>query len=154
LPGPSLAALQKRLVLVDSGVSRLSGQIHDGVWAAYARDEAEVTGALLALKQLAITMRDALAGSDFGGFRQVLAENWHQQKRLHPAITNDTVDGIFDLALKNGAAAGKACGAGGGGALVFYASSEGEAVRLRSSLRAAGVTVMDFAFEFEGLVRE
>ena len=67
MPEAHLAALQKRLVLVDSGVARLSGEIHDAVWASYARHDDEVTGALLALKQYGRAMRDAIAGSDFGG---------------------------------------------------------------------------------------
>ena len=90
-----------------------------------------MTGALLTLKHLGEAMRDALASSDFGGVKQVLAENWHQQKRLHASVTNDAVDAIFALALANGAASGKAGRAGGGGALVFYASSDGDAMRLR-----------------------
>jgi galactokinase/mevalonate kinase-like predicted kinase len=40
-------------------------------------------------------------------------ENWHQQKRLHASVTNETIDAIFALAMKSGASAGKACGAGG-----------------------------------------
>jgi len=151
---PALAALQRRLVLVDSGVARLSGQIHQAVWSAYARHDDDVTGALLALKQYGEAMRDALVASDFGGVRQVLAENWRQQQRLHASVTNQTVQSIFELAMKSGAAAGKACGAGGGGALVFYASSDGDAVRLRGALAAAGVQVIDYAFDFEGLVDE
>jgi D-glycero-alpha-D-manno-heptose-7-phosphate kinase len=97
-------------------------------------------------------MRDAIAGSDFGGIRHVLDENWRQQKRLHPSVTNDTVDSIFELAMKSGATAGKACGAGGGGALVFYAPSDGAAVQLRRALAAAGIAVIGFAFDFDGLV--
>jgi len=154
LPEPILLGLQKRLVLVDSGVQRLSGQIHEAVWAAYARHDSDVTGALLALKQYGESMRNALLGSDFGGVRQLIAENWTQQKRLHESVTNETVESIFALAMKSGAASGKACGAGGGGALVFYASSEGDAVRLRRELRAAGITVIEFAFVMEGLVDE
>ena len=151
MPEAHLTALEKRLVLIDSGVARLSGEIHEAVWGAYARHDNAVTGALLALKQYAQAMRDALAGSDFGGIRHVMNENWLQQKRLHASVTNETVEGIFELALKNGASAGKACGAGGGGALVFYASSEGDAVGLRRALTASGLTVIPFAFTFEGL---
>jgi D-glycero-alpha-D-manno-heptose-7-phosphate kinase len=151
LPEPILAAFQKRLVLADSGIARLSGEIHQRVWEAYARHDDDVTGALLALKQYGRAMRDALAGNDFGGVRQVMAENWLQQKRLHATVTNPDVDAIFDLALASGAAAGKACGAGGGGALVFYASSEGDAARLRRSLEDARVAVIPIAFVFEGL---
>lgn len=152
MPEGHLEALEKRLVLVDSGVARLSGEIHAAVWAAYARHDDTVTGALLALKQYGKAMRDAIAGSDFGGIRHVLNENWTQQKRLHASVTNDAVESIFALALKNGASAGKACGAGGGGALVFYASSDGDAIALRRVFTAAGVAVIDVAFDFEGLV--
>jgi D-glycero-alpha-D-manno-heptose-7-phosphate kinase len=154
LPEPLLLGLQKRIVLVDSGVSRLSGQIHDAVWSAYARHENDVTGALFALKQYGTAMRDALVGSDFGGVRHVLNENWLQQRRLHPSVTNETVDGIFELAMRNGASAGKACGASGGGALVFYASSDGDAITLRHALAEAKITVIESAFVFEGLVDE
>ena len=151
MPEAHLAALQKRLVLVDSGVSRLSGEIHDAVWTAYARHDDEVTGALLTLQHLGKAMRDAIAGSDFGGIRQVLNENWIQQKRLHAGITNDAVDALFDLAMRKGASAGKACGTGGGGAVVFYASSDADAVSLARNLRIENVTVIDFAFTTEGL---
>jgi D-glycero-alpha-D-manno-heptose-7-phosphate kinase len=154
MPEAHLEALQKRLVLVDSGVARLSGEIHDVVWGAYARHDDVVTGALLALKQYARAMRDAIAGSDFGGIRHVMAENWTQQKRLHPSITNDAVEAIFDLAMCSGASAGKACGAGGGGALVFYASSEGDALSLRRALAADGLTIIEFAFQFDGLIED
>jgi D-glycero-alpha-D-manno-heptose-7-phosphate kinase len=154
LPEPVLLGLQKRLVLVDSGVSRLSGEIHDAVSSAFARHDDDVTGALLALKQYGRAMRDALAGSDFGGVRHVLNENWTQQKRLHSSVTNEAVEAIFDLATRSGASAGKACGAGGGGALVFYASSDGDAISLKRALARAGVAVIDFSFTFEGLVDE
>lgn len=154
MPEAHLAALQKRLVLADSGVQRLSGDIHRAVWEAFARHDDEVTGALLALKQYGKAMRDAIAGSDFGGIKHVLNENWRQQKRLHPSVTNEAVESIFELAMRSGASAGKACGAGGGGALLFYASSEGDAVRLRRALREAGIAVIEFAFEFEGLAEE
>ena len=151
MPEAHLAALEKRLVLVDSGVARLSGEMHAAVWQAFARHDDAVTGALLALQQFAVAMRDAIAGSDFGGIRHVLNENWLQQKRLHPAMTNETVDAIFDLAMRSGASAGKACGAGGGGALVFYASSDGDAAGLRRALAEQHIEVIDFAFTPEGL---
>ena len=151
MPEAHLEALQKRLVLVDSGISRLSGEIHEAVWSAYARHDDDVTGALVALRHLGKAMRDAIAGSDFGGIKQVLNENWLQQKRLHPSVTNPGLDALFELALRRGASAGKACGAGGGGAAVFYASSDADGVALRRSLRGEGVNVIDCRFVFEGL---
>ncbi|HXK33191.1 MAG TPA: GHMP kinase [Dehalococcoidia bacterium] len=151
MPEAHLAALQQRLVLVDSGVDRLSGEIHQAVWSAYARKDIAVVGALLALKHAAKAMRDAIVGSDFGGIKQVMNENWYQQKRLHPSVTNERVEEVFELALRSGATAGKACGAGGGGALVFYASSAGDLSRLRQTLASAGLTIVDVAFNATGL---
>jgi D-glycero-alpha-D-manno-heptose-7-phosphate kinase len=69
-------------------------------------------------------------------------------------VTNAEVDAIFELAMQKGASAGKACGAGGGGAIVFYASSEGNAVSLRRGLAGAGISVIDFAITMQGLVDE
>lgn len=154
LSEPAMRALEQRLVLCDSGVSRLSGSIHEQVWSAYARHDDTVTGALLALKQYAQAMRDALLASDFGGVRHVMSENWIQQKRLHASVTNERIEQIFELAMANGATAGKACGAGGGGALVFYTSGADAATSLRTALREGGVDVIDFSFEPEGLVDE
>lgn len=151
MPEAHIDALQKRLVLVDSGIPRLSGQIHAAVWSAYARHEDEVTGALVALQHLGKAMRDAIAGSDFGGIRQVLNENWLQQKRLHSSVTNDALESLFELAMRKGATAGKACGAGGGGAVVFYASSEADGVALRQKLRGEGVTVINTNFTMQGV---
>ena len=141
-------------MLADGGSAPLSCEIHAAVWAAYARHDNEVTGALFALKHAGKAMSDAIAGSDFGGIRHVMNENWLQQKRLHRGVTNDTLESIFALAMKSGASAGKACGAGGGGALAFYASSDGDAIALRRALTTAGITVINFAFDFEGLVDE
>lgn len=152
MPEAHLAALLQRLVLVDSGISRLSGAIHEAVWSAYARHDDAVTGALLALKSYGKAMRDAIAGSDFGGIKHVINENWIQQQRLHPSVTNERLDAIFALATRNGASAGKACGAGGGGALLFYASSEGDARRLRRALADEGLAIIDFGIDSEGLV--
>lgn len=151
MPDSHMAALEKRLVLVDSGVSRLSGAIHEAVWSAYARRDPVVTGAMLSLQKAGEAMRGAIAGSDFGGIKQVMNENWHQQKLLHPSVTNDEVEGLLALGLKKGASAGKACGAGGGGALVFYCSSDADAVALRRALRAEDITVINFTFTNEGL---
>jgi D-glycero-alpha-D-manno-heptose-7-phosphate kinase len=153
LPVAVQAGLEKRLVLVDSGIARLSGEIHDAVWSAYARHDATVTGALLALRQYGTAMRDALIASDFAGVRDVMNENWTQQKRLHGSVSNEHVDATFDLAMRSGASAGKACGAGGGGALVFYAPSEGSAASLRKALAEAGIRLIDFAFSREGITR-
>jgi galactokinase/mevalonate kinase-like predicted kinase len=66
-------------------------------------------------------------------------------------VTNEALDSLFALAMRKGATAGKACGAGGGGAVVFYASSDADGVALRQKLRGEGLTVINANFSFQGL---
>ena len=60
------------------------------------------------------------------------------------------IDELFGVALANGALGGKACGAGGGGCLVFYAQPDCEHT-VRGELEQAGASIIDFNFDFHGL---
>ncbi|HOJ21626.1 MAG TPA: sugar kinase, partial [Armatimonadota bacterium] len=57
---------------------------------------------------------------------------------------------LFEFAMANGAVAGKACGAGGGGCLLFL-SAPGRKEDLEMVLRDQGVRVIPFRFDFDGL---
>jgi D-glycero-alpha-D-manno-heptose-7-phosphate kinase len=146
-----LRQLQARLVLVYSGEPRLSGDIHERVWGGYLSGQTKVAAALRRLTAIAGEMREALMSGDLGSFGALLGENWRCQKDLHPSITNETVEGLFRAAERAGAISGKACGAGGGGCLLFWCE-EGAASRVASVLRDAAPQVIDFAVDEEGLV--
>ena len=55
--------------------------------------------------------------NDFG---KLLHESWSEKKSLSSAISNSSIDDIYDTAIKNGALGGKLLGAGGGGFFLFY----------------------------------
>jgi D-glycero-alpha-D-manno-heptose-7-phosphate kinase len=150
LSDDTLHSLQARLVLAYSGESRLSGDIHERVWNGYLSGEKKVAAALQRLKAIAFEMREALLSGDVEAFGALLAENWRCQKELHPSITNDAVEALFRVAKGAGAVSGKACGAGGGGCLLFWCQ-EGAAPRVAGALRDAGAQVIDFALDREGL---
>ena len=82
--------------------------------------------------------------------KRVNDSQWENQKRLHSSVTNDEIECLFEIALANGAIGGKACGAGGGGCLLFYCPPDKEH-QVRRSLSAAGATILDFTFDFSGL---
>jgi D-glycero-alpha-D-manno-heptose-7-phosphate kinase len=113
----------------------------------------KVAAALRRLTAIAFEMREALLRGDLVSFGVLLGENWRCQKALHPSITNDTVERLFDVAKKAGAVSGKACGAGGGGCLLFW-SEEGTASRVAAALAEAGTQIIDFALDEQGLVVE
>jgi len=48
---------------------------------------------------------------------------WDLKKTLSSSITNEFIDGIYDMAMSNGATAGKLLGAGGGGFILFYSDN-------------------------------
>lgn len=142
--------LEKSLVLCYTGKSRLSSNIHQNVVDAYLGKDRETLDALKNLKRIAVAVKDALLKNDLSAFGKLLSDNWENQKRLHTSITNSQIDSLFDLALGNGAVGGKACGAGGGGCLVFFCYPDKEHL-VRKKLADAGVTMIDFNLDFEGL---
>ena len=142
--------LEKSLVLCYTGKSRLSSNIHQNVVDAYLGKDKETLDALKNLKETAVAVKDALLRNDLNSFGKLLSDNWENQKRLHTSITNPQIDSLFDVALKNGAVGGKACGAGGGGCLIFFCYPDKEHL-VRKKLEEAGVTMIDFNFDLAGL---
>lgn len=149
-PSDVMLELEKNLVLCYTGKSRLSGDIHRKVREAYQNEEPKNRQALKNLKSIAQEMKNALLNGDLKAFGQLLNENWENQKSLHPSVTNQQIDEIFDAVLANGAIGSKACGAGGGGCLVFYARPDCEHL-VRRKLEEIGMSVIDFNFDFSGL---
>jgi len=151
LAAPVREELEARLVLCYCGPARLSGDIHDRVWGAYERGDRGVGATLGVLRDTAVEMAARLAAGDFARVAMLLDRNWAAQKRLHPSISNDRVDGLFGVARAAGALAGKACGAGGGGCLVFLAEPM-RVPTLRGALRDAGARLIDTRIDWEGVV--
>jgi len=141
--------LEKNLILCYTGKSRLSGDIHANVTGAFKRGDKETVGAINELKDITAEMKIALMSGDLRRFGKLLFENWKNQKRLHPSVTNSDIDGLFNLALSKGAIGGKACGAGGGGCILFYCSAESHP-RVRKALEEAGIKIIDFNFDEHG----
>lgn len=144
-----LLELEKNLVLCYTGQSRLSGEVHARVKERFEAGDAHTVGAIEEMKEIARSMKDALMSNDMVAFAKHMGRNWDCQKRLHPTVTNETTERIFDVAMANGAIGGKACGAGGGGCLVFYCRPEGEH-QVRKALTQEGATLIDFNIDFFG----
>lgn len=142
--------LEKRLVLCYSGISRLSGDIIQRVRQAYLNEEPATCTALRTMRDLASTLRSAIETGDLEQLGPILIENWRCQRALHASVTNAEVDALFAIAAEHGALGGKACGAGGGGCLVFFAAADAER-GLRDALAAAGSQIIDFNIDHAGL---
>jgi len=142
--------MHRRLVLCFTGTSRLSGDNHRRVAEAFAAGEPPVVEAIRDLKRLTHEMREALLGGDLAEAGRLLNETWASQKRLHPAVTTEQIDSLFEAALAAGAMGGKVCGAGGGGCLVFLAAP-GREHDVRRTLIEAGAEIREFEFDLTGV---
>ena len=150
LTAATLEELQNSLLLVYTGKSHFSGNILQNVIDAYRAGNPETRDALKALRRTANEMKLMFESHDFSDLGQLLDENWCFQKQLHPSINTGRIDELFDIAKGNGCSGGKACGAGGGGCLVFHCEPDHihAAKRVFSEV---GAQVIPFRFDFQGL---
>lgn len=145
-----LYELEKHLLLIYTGKSRLSGDIISRVMGAYRRDDPEVKSALLNIRQAALDMKDAFLAEDLARVGQVLDCNWENQKRLYPEMTTPKIEALFTVARPEGVLGGKACGAGGGGCILLLCERDREH-HVRRAVTDLGGIPIDFNFDHEGL---
>ncbi len=96
------------------------------------------------MKQMAYKARDELQAGNIDSIGELLNENWRLKKQLASRISNNTIDGIYETAIKAGAKGGKITGAGGGGFLLLYTPYE-----KRDAVRAALSSLQELPFQLE-----
>ncbi|HEY3396050.1 MAG TPA: hypothetical protein VGM19_00175 [Armatimonadota bacterium] len=147
----AIAALEKSLVVCYTGLSRPAKQILDAVAEGFQSGDATVRDALGEMNALADQMRGALLSGELAALGEMLNAVWAAHKRLHPAVTNDTLDSFYEAAREAGALGGRVCGAGGGGTMMFWCDRDRDfAVKRR--LREMGGTIFDWSVDTEGLM--
>ncbi|MFP4248828.1 MAG: GHMP kinase [Armatimonadota bacterium] len=146
-----LLELEKSMLLVYTGKSRLSGDIIKTVMGAYRRNEEAMTEPLMSIRQAGHEMREAILDEDLARVGEVLSRNWENQKRLYDSMTTAKIEALFDIAGRDGLLGGKACGAGGGGCIVLLCEPDREHV-VRRDVEDLGGQCIDFNFDHEGLV--
>ena len=93
--------------------------------------------------RLAKDMKHSLETGSLADFGEILNEGWMRKRELAGGITSSRIDGLYQLAMENGASGGKLLGAGGGGFLLFYCPKEKQEL-LKNKLR-----LKPFLFSFE-----
>ncbi|HEX4683607.1 MAG TPA: hypothetical protein VH277_12895 [Gemmatimonadaceae bacterium] len=116
--------IERRCIVVYTGQSRISGDTINAVLGAYRRREKSVLTALQRMKDTAESMTDALSAGDIDALASLVAEQWTDQRSLHPAIPTDTIDRIVARAEQAGSAGAKALGASGGGCVLVIAKAD------------------------------
>lgn len=145
-----LLELEKSLLLVYTGKSRLSGNIISTVMGAYRRNEDAMTEPLMNIREAGHEMRNAILEEDLVRVGEVLDFNWENQKRLYDEMTTPKIDALMEIAGRDGLLGAKACGAGGGGCIVLLCEPDREHV-VRRDVEDLGGECIDFNFDYDGL---
>lgn len=148
----TIKTLEKKLCLVYTGKTHLSGSLINDVMGNYENKLKETTFALYNLKRIPSLMKVELEQGNIDLVGKLIAENWENQKRLDNSITNSEIDKYFDY-LKNETCGGKATGAGGGGSLLFVAKNNRKDIleRLFFYIANKKLNHLKFKFDFQGV---
>ncbi len=140
----TLEKFRVNLLLLHSGVSRNAQVAVEQVYKNYNSNEG--IKALEIISNCGKAFYEALQKEDFIGCAKVMDENFLAQKILAPATSNEYLDEMYSYAKENGAFGGKICGAGGGGAFIFYCR---EPENLKRALKKKFVDCFEIDFDFE-----
>jgi D-glycero-alpha-D-manno-heptose-7-phosphate kinase len=122
--------LAEHMLLHYTGVAHFSGTNN---WEMYKRQidgKRKVHKGFDRIAQSAMEMEKALIAGDFRAAGTALGHEWENRKALIAGISTPEIEAAITAATGAGAWAGKVCGAGGGGCIVFLLPPEAkESVR-------------------------
>lgn len=118
----TIKALQDHCLLFFTGISRFASEVA----AEQIKKTPEREKELNIMQGMVIDALKILNGKNVSieHFGNLLHESWKLKRSLTTKITNDSVDQIYEVAIKAGATGGKLLGAGGGGFILFIAKPE------------------------------
>jgi D-glycero-alpha-D-manno-heptose-7-phosphate kinase len=137
-----LGALERSLVVVDSGVSHVSAENNFEIVSRRLHGDAHTTALLDAIARAAEEMAGALDGADLARAGRAMASEWSARRQLAPVVSCPEVERILELAAGGGAWGGKVCGAGGGGCVALLAPP-GRRASVELAIAADGFRIVD-----------
>lgn len=96
-------------------------------------------------------MKEALLKGNIHEIGGILDFGFRYKKQMAKGISNDTMDEIYEAALKAGATGGKISGAGGGGFMMFYCPGNSR-YAVKKALQNFGGDFRPYQFTEKGLV--
>ena len=139
-----LTAFKQNLLMIHTAESRNAQTVVEQVYQNYNTTQGKE--AIQHLAHYGKSFAESLSKGDFKMCAEIMRLNWEAQKMLAPATSTKKMDEMYAFALDNGALGGKICGAGGGGAFIFYTENPEE---LKQKMKARFVECFEINFEFE-----
>ena len=139
------AWLKENIVLIDTGIRRKDTKIQEGLREL----SEEQRKALSLIKDAAYTSLGAIKRKDLSIIAIAMQASW-SAKKLSNNVSTPEIDTIYNLGINNGALTGKACGAGGGGYMLFL-SPPFKQEKLIKILAQNGYKQRTFDIDYQGL---
>ena len=128
---------ERHLTLYDSGAAHSSGMNNWEIFRARLEGDEAVGSRLEGIRRAAVRMADAVQALDFPAMGGALGQEWDARRELAPVVSTPVIERAIACARAAGAWAGRACGAGGGGCVVFLSPPEATAA-VREALAGLG----------------
>jgi len=141
------ANLEDSLALFYTGLPAKAREIEEEQNERTLRSDEEMIANLHFVKALGLRSLEALENGYLNEFGKLMDQHWQRKRTRSHHITNAKIDGLYELAMQNGATGGKLLGAGGGGFMLFQANDK---PRLRRAMLGSGLREVRFNFDFEG----
>lgn len=137
-----LAELGSRMVVAYCGRTRLSSGTNWAMMKRFIDGDAGTRAALEGVAAAARAVRESLLRREWDAMARGVAREWGYRRHLAPGVATEETDRLEDAAARAGAEGWKACGAGGGGCMVFL-GPENRRGAIAESLASAGATVLN-----------
>jgi D-glycero-alpha-D-manno-heptose-7-phosphate kinase len=144
----TLEQLRSRLLLLHTSESRNAQVAVEEVYKNYKTDSGQT--AINELAACGYEFAQALEKQELDKCAEIIERNWKAQKLLAPSSTTSKLDEMYAHAKANGAIGGKLCGAGGGGAFLFY-SHDIDALKKAMKNKFVDAFEIDFEFEYRNI---
>ncbi len=141
---------ESRFVLAYTGAPRQSGINNWEVFKAHINGDQHVHRNFERIAEIARSMHQALMRGDWEEVGRLLREEWKLRRTNAPGITTPLIDKLIAVAAKNGGLGAKACGAGGGGCVIFLVE-KGVASRVATAIGDNGGRVLPLQVARDGL---
>jgi D-glycero-alpha-D-manno-heptose-7-phosphate kinase len=133
--------LDRRFVLAYTGAPRNSGINNWEVMKGHIDSDPVIHRNFDRIAFIACAMRHALERGDWGEAGQLMREEWTARRKNAPGITTPLIDQLVSVTRAAGCIGAKACGAGGGGCVVFLVEPDARE-RVAAIVESAGAQVL------------
>jgi D-glycero-alpha-D-manno-heptose-7-phosphate kinase len=134
--------LDMRFVLAYTGAPRNSGINNWEVMKGHIDGNKSIHRNFDRIATIAIAMRKAVERNDWEEAGRLMREEWTARRNNVPGITTPLIDRLVSATRRAGSTGAKACGAGGGGCVVFLVAP-GAKEKVSSVIAATGAEVLD-----------